>query len=85
METTAALLFTAYIVPVSLLDNVLRPIVMGRGLGTPMPVAFAGLIGGVLTYGVIGVFIGPVVLAIAWGLLVAWINDAERAGSAEGL
>jgi predicted PurR-regulated permease PerM len=78
METGAALLFTAYMVPVGLVDNVLRPIVMGRGLTTPMPVVFAGLIGGVIAYGVIGVFIGPIVLAVAWGLLIAWISDAEH-------
>jgi predicted PurR-regulated permease PerM len=79
METTAALLFTAYMVPVGLVDNVLRPVVMGRGLTTPMPVVFAGLIGGVIAYGVIGVFIGPIILAVAWGLLVAWVSDAEPA------
>jgi predicted PurR-regulated permease PerM len=79
METTAALLFTAYMVPVGLVDNVLRPVVMGRGLTTPMPVVFAGLIGGVIAYGVIGVFIGPIILAVAWGLLVAWVGDAEPA------
>jgi predicted PurR-regulated permease PerM len=62
-------------VPVGLVDNVLRPVVMGRGLTTPMPVVFAGLIGGVIAYGVIGVFLGPIVLAVAWGLLVAWLGD----------
>jgi predicted PurR-regulated permease PerM len=77
LDTTAALLFTAYMVPVGLVDNVLRPVVMGRGLTTPMPVVFIGLIGGVIAYGMIGVFIGPVVLAVAWGLLVAWVQDAE--------
>ena len=50
---------------------------MGRGLTTPMPVIFAGLLGGVLAHGVIGVFIGPIVLAVAWGLLIAWIRDEQ--------
>ena len=77
METTVALVFTAYMVPVCLVDNVLRPVIMGRGLTTPMPVIFAGLLGGVLAYGVIGVFIGPIVLAVAWGLLIAWIGDEQ--------
>ncbi|HZL94955.1 MAG TPA: hypothetical protein VFB99_14975, partial [Vicinamibacterales bacterium] len=54
METPMALLFTAYMIPVCIIDNILRPIVMGRGLVTPMPVVFVGLIGGVLTHGVIG-------------------------------
>jgi predicted PurR-regulated permease PerM len=82
MEATAAILFTAYMVPVSLIDNIMRPLVMGRGLATPMPVVFAGLIGGVVTYGLIGIFIGPIVLAVAWGLLVAWISDAEPSEAA---
>ena len=77
MEKTTALLFTAYMVPVGLVDNILRPVVMGRGLATPVPVVFAGLIGGVIAYGMIGIFIGPIVLAVVWGLLVAWVRDAE--------
>jgi len=66
-------------VPVGLIDNVLRPIVMGRGLPTPIPVVFAGLIGSVIAYAMIGVLIGPIVLAVAWGLLVAWVREVEPA------
>ena len=79
LETVTAIIFTAYMVPVCLVDNLLRPIIMGRGLTTPMPVIFAGLIGGVLVHGVIGVFIGPVILAVAWGLLTSWIDAVEPA------
>lgn len=77
METTAALLFTAYMIPVNLMDNVLRPLVMGRGLTTPMLVILIGVIGGVLSYGVTGLFLGPIVLAVIWELLVAWIRERE--------
>jgi predicted PurR-regulated permease PerM len=77
METTTALLFTAYMVPVSLLDNVLRPIVMGRGLDTPMLVILIGVIGGTLAYGITGLFLGPIVLVVFWELLVAWIKERE--------
>jgi len=79
METPMALLFTVYMLPVCVVDNILRPIVMGRGLVTPMPVVFVGLIGGVLAHGMIGVFVGPIVLAIAWGLLVAWLANSGSA------
>jgi len=72
MDTTAALIFTAYMVPVSLLDNFLRPLVLAHGLKTPMPVILIGVIGGILAHGMIGVFVGPIVLAIAWELLRAW-------------
>jgi len=77
METTSALLFTAYMVPVNLVDNILKPIVMGRGLKTPMLVIFVGVIGGTLGYGITGLFLGPIVLAVIWELLVAWIRETE--------
>jgi predicted PurR-regulated permease PerM len=79
LDTTSALLFTAYMVPVNLLDNVLRPIVMGRGLKTPMLVILVGVIGGTLAYGITGLFLGPIVLAVIWELLGAWIRDTETA------
>jgi predicted PurR-regulated permease PerM len=67
-----AAVFTAYTVPLLLLDNVLRPIVMARGLQTPMVVILAGVICGTLAGGLIGLFVGPVVLAVFYDLLVAW-------------
>jgi predicted PurR-regulated permease PerM len=79
METTTALLFTAYMVPVNLLDNILRPIVMGRGLKTPALVILVGVIGGTLAYGITGLFLGPIVLAVIWELLSAWVVENEPA------
>lgn len=78
MDTKAALLFTAYMVPVNLLDNLLRPIVMGRGLKTPMLVILIGVIGGTLAYGITGLFLGPIVLAVIWELFVGWIEEREK-------
>lgn len=78
MDTTPALIFTAYMLPVSLLDNVLRPIVMAHGLATPMLVMLVGVIGGTLVHGLIGLFIGPVVLSIAWQLLLMWTAEGEK-------
>jgi predicted PurR-regulated permease PerM len=77
METTSALLFTVYMVPVNLLDNLLRPLVMGRGLKTPILVILIGVIGGTLAYGISGLFLGPIVLAVIWELMVAWIKEHE--------
>jgi predicted PurR-regulated permease PerM len=78
MEPMHALLFTAYMVPVSLIDNVLRPFLMARGLTTPMPVIMVGVIGGMIAYGILGLFFGPVVLSVAWVVLVAWVQgDAD--------
>ena len=76
-----ALLFTLLLLPASLADNVLKPIVMGRGLTTPAIVIFLGVIGGTLAHGIVGLFIGPIILAVAWELLTAWVRDDEE-GSA---
>jgi predicted PurR-regulated permease PerM len=73
METVNAALLTAYMVPVMLLDNVLKPIVMSRGLPVPMLVIFIGVIGGTMTHGLIGLFVGPIVLTLAYELGRAWI------------
>ena len=82
MDAPTALLFTAYMVPVGLLDNVLRPVLMGHGLKTPMLVILLGVIGGTLAYGISGLFLGPIVLAVIWELLAAWTN--ERWAAADG-
>jgi predicted PurR-regulated permease PerM len=78
MGTTSALLFSVYMVPVNLLDNFLRPVVMGRGLKTPMLVILIGVIGGTLAYGIIGLFLGPIVLAVVWELFVTWISEPPQ-------
>ena len=79
MAPTAALLFTAYMLPVMLLDNVLRPIVMGRGLSVPMPVILVGVLGGTVAYGITGLFLGPIVLSVTWELTAAWVQAREAA------
>ncbi len=76
----AAALFTAYTVPLLLLDNVLRPILMARGLQTPMAVILAGVICGTLAGGLIGLFVGPVVLAVFYDLVMAWIAGGHHIG-----
>ena len=75
MDTSMATLFSVYMILVSLLDNILRPLVMAKGLSTPMPVILVGVLGGTLAHGMIGLFVGPVVLSIAWQLLALWFRD----------
>jgi predicted PurR-regulated permease PerM len=79
METTTALLFTVYMIPVNLLDNILRPLVMARGLDTPMAIILIGVIGGTISYGITGLFLGPIILAVFWELTVAWIRERGSA------
>jgi predicted PurR-regulated permease PerM len=79
MGTTAALLFTVYMIPVNLLDNILRPLVMARGLDTPMLIILIGVIGGTVSYGITGLFLGPIILSVIWELIVAWIRERGSA------
>jgi predicted PurR-regulated permease PerM len=60
---------------VTALDNVLRPVLIKRGADLPLLLIFAGVIGGMLGFGLIGIFVGPVVLAVTYTLLEAWIED----------
>ena len=73
-DFATALLLTVFLVIVAVLDNILKPLVMGRGLTTPALVILIGVIGGTLAHGIIGLFIGPIILSVAWELTVAWIR-----------
>lgn len=57
------------------MDNFLRPILIKKGADLPLLLVFAGVVGGLLAFGLIGIFVGPVVLAVANALLTAWIDD----------
>jgi predicted PurR-regulated permease PerM len=63
------------------LDNVLRPILIKRGADVPFLLIFAGVLGGLLAFGLIGLFVGPVVLSVTYTLLEAWVNDVPRTGA----
>jgi predicted PurR-regulated permease PerM len=80
MDATSAVLFSLYMIPVNLLDNVLRPLVMVKGLGTPIWIILLGVFGGTIAHGMIGLFVGPVVLSIAWQLIVLWTRTELIAG-----
>jgi predicted PurR-regulated permease PerM len=62
-------------------DNVLRPVLIKKGADLPLIMVFTGVIGGLVAFGVVGLFIGPVVLAVSYTLLEAWVTDS---GSAKG-
>lgn len=74
-ETGWAIALLAWTVVVGSLDNVLRPFLIRRGADLPLLLIFAGVIGGLLAYGVVGIFIGPVVLAVAYKLLEVWLDE----------
>ena len=74
-ELVPAVLFLAWNLPVIALDNILKPLLMGRGVDAPMLVIFIGAIGGFISFGFLGLFFGAVVLVIAYDLVVAWLDN----------
>ena len=75
MDTGPALLLTLLLIVIPVIDNVLKPILMARGLSTPMLVILLGVIGGTVSYGLIGLFLGPILLGIFYELLMAWVKN----------
>jgi predicted PurR-regulated permease PerM len=64
-------------IPVILFDGLMRPIVIKKSASLPLLLIFAGVIGGLIAFGVMGIFIGPVVLAVSYTLLIAWVKDSH--------
>lgn len=75
---TATIVFAIYVFVAGLVDNVLKPLLLGRGVDVPMPVVLIGALGGMVTSGIIGLFIGPVVLAVGYQLFWQWIRDQPQ-------
>jgi len=76
-EPVPATIFAVYMLIVSLADMVLKPMLLGRGVDTPMLVILFGAIGGAMAMGIIGLFLGAVILALSYELLVAWMSPDE--------
>lgn len=73
--STTTIIFSIYVFVAGLIDNVLKPLLLGRGVDVPMPVVLIGALGGMVTGGIIGLFIGPVVLAVGYQLFWQWVQD----------
>ena len=82
-QTAGGTVLLVFTIPALILDNVLRPILIGKGAELPLFLIFAGVIGGLVTFGIAGLFIGPVVLAITYKLLASWVEDAETSPAQE--
>jgi predicted PurR-regulated permease PerM len=74
-DTVPATIFTVWMLAAGLSDNILKPLLMGRGLDIPMPVILLGAIGGMVASGIIGLFAGAVVLSIWYKLFLAWLDQ----------
>lgn len=91
-STTSNVVWTIYLLVAGMADNVLKPLLLGRGVDAPMPVILIGALGGMVSAGIVGLFVGAVVLAVGYQLFMDWVNEgygtepaaegAEEAGGA---
>ena len=79
-STTKAVIFLVWCVLVGVMDNVLKPLLLGRGVPVPVAVVFAGAIGGFVGMGPIGLFVGSVLLSVGYKLLLAWLKETPQVG-----
>ena len=77
---TVLLVWTMLVLPI---DNFLRPILIKQGVDLPMLLVIAGVVGGLLAFGLIGIFVGPVVLAVSYTLFTVWIGEDEAISQTE--
>lgn len=77
-SSLAATIFSIYIIVISLLDNFLKPILLAKGLKTPMVLIILGAFGGVLLHGIIGLFIGTVLMAVLHQMYTHWVSNKDQ-------
>jgi predicted PurR-regulated permease PerM len=78
---TAAVGYTVLLVVSGMVDNVLKPLMLGRGVDAPMPVILLGALGGMAGAGILGMFVGATLLALGYQIFMAWVADSQEAGS----
>jgi predicted PurR-regulated permease PerM len=81
-ETGWGAFMAVWTVIVGALDNVLRPILIKRGVDLPFLLILVGVIGGLIAFGMVGIFVGPAVLAVCYRLLESWVDETPGAGAA---
>ena len=81
LGTVGATIFTIWTLVMTMGDGAVKPLVFGRGAAVPTLVIFLGAIGGMVAYGIIGLFVGAVVLSLGYKLYIAWLADSEQAAA----
>lgn len=76
-DGTSAALITAYLLPAALVDLALKPLMLGKALTTPPLLIVAGVIGGAVSYGLVGLFLGPILLALAFEIIRTGLYDPD--------
>ncbi|MGY3932661.1 AI-2E family transporter [Aeromonas encheleia] len=77
--TVANIIYSVLLVIAGMADNVLKPLLLGRGVDAPMPVVLLGALGGMATSGILGMFIGATLLSIGYRIFMAWVNEGPAA------
>jgi len=82
-DTTPAVIFTIWSLIVSMSDGFLKPLFLGRGMDTPTLVILLGAIGGMMLFGILGLFVGAIVLALGYELFMAWLDKEALQGKVD--
>jgi predicted PurR-regulated permease PerM len=82
--TAEALIYTVLLLVCGMADNVLKPLMLGRGVDAPMPVILVGALGGMATDGIIGMFVGATLLALTWQIVTGWVDENPDANILPG-
>jgi len=82
-STAINIVWTIYLIAAGMADNLLKPLLLGRGVDAPMPVILIGAIGGMVSAGIVGLFLGAVLLAVGYKAFMLWVNDDEESTSSE--
>lgn len=82
-DTVTAVVFLIWSLFAGSIDNILKPMLLGRGVRVPMAIIFIGAIGGFISSGIIGLFVGAVVLVLGYGLFLAWLNESPLSDEPE--
>ncbi|MGA1675266.1 MAG: AI-2E family transporter [Pseudomonadales bacterium] len=82
-STTVNAMLTVYLIVAGMADNVLKPLLLGRGVESPMAVVLLGALGGMVWFGIVGLFVGAVLLAVGYQLLMEWVDGLGEASAQE--
>ena len=75
--TAMNIVYTILLIVAGMADNVLKPLMLGRGVDAPMPVVLLGALGGMAASGILGMFIGATLLSIGYRIFMSWVNDGQ--------
>jgi len=83
-STASNVFFTVYLLLAAMSDNVLKPLLLGRGVDVPMPIVLFGALGGMVSAGIIGLFIGAILLSVGYQLFMDWVAETSQMKEEEG-